>query len=94
MTMQTVHRRMIRKVIRPFKIDKVMEGEGEEGGGGALDETQVKKIILQFEKRALKNQVQTLQNSFKKKTQSILSMSNPPIFLPTCPFIYRYGVSL
>ena len=93
MTMQTVHRRMIRKVIRPFKIDKVMEGEGEEGGGGALDETQVKKIILQFEKRALKNQVQTLQNTFKK-TQSILSMSYSPIFLPTCPFIYRYGVSL
>ena len=64
MALQTTHRRMIRKVIRPFKIDKVMEGEGEEGGGGALDETQVKKIILQFEKRALKNQVQTLQNTF------------------------------
>jgi len=36
------------------KIEKVMEGEGEDGG--ALDETQVKKIILQFEKKALKNQ--------------------------------------
>ena len=32
-----------------------MEGEGEDGG--ALDDTQVKKIILQFEKKALKNQV-------------------------------------
>ena len=41
------------------KIDKVM-GDGEEQQ--QLDETGVKKIILQFEKRALRNQVSDFED--------------------------------